>query len=241
VLDEYGSGDDSFMIAGMLSASGDFWTIVLLDSPFTITTAIWLILAILALSLMTVSGLIAVRYLGDRDNLRTSSLETHRSESHHDQLTSIEFSEMEPGGDGYSVTGMKDFSFVEEKTELDFASLHEAVLEATDDFVIMVDRHRKVVYSSPSLGNSDSDPTSETDGLKEFADHYLDEKARMKFENWLKEGPETHSLTMDVRNGHDQAHPSRWYASNIETKSGLNFVVFIGRRMMVEEFPLAVH
>ena len=63
VLAEYSAGEDFYMVAGTLSASGEYWTIVLLSPLFTFSTAIWLVLAILALSLMSVSGLIAVRYL----------------------------------------------------------------------------------------------------------------------------------------------------------------------------------
>ncbi len=241
VLDEYRTGGDSYLVAGTLSASGEYWTIVLLSPPLAFPTAIWLVLAILALSLMSVSGLIAVRYLGVQDKSDASSAETSRSNNRLDLLTPMETLEKDPGGDGLAVLVSKAFELDSTPTEIDFSSLHEAVLEATDDFVIMVDRNRRVVYSSPVLANSESECTSESDGLTEFADHHLDEKARMRFENWLKEGPEARSLTMDVVDLNGHVHPSRWYARNIETKSGLNFEVFIGRRLIVEEFPVAVN
>lgn len=241
VLTEYSAGDDFYMVAATLSASGEYWTIVLLSPPFNFITTIWLILAILALSLMSVCGLIAVRYLAVPDDKDASSLENRRSKSSRDQSHSIGIPDMGMVGDGLAVSVTQAREFVSKATKPDFSSLYEAVLEVTDDFVIIVDRNRNVVYSNPALANSDSEGTSESDDLTKFADHHLDDKARMRFENWLKEGPNGRALTMDIRDSHGHVHPSRWYAHNIETKSGSNFEVFIGRRQIVEEFPLAVN
>ncbi|GMQ81470.1 MAG: hypothetical protein BMS9Abin05_0902 [Rhodothermia bacterium] len=221
ILDEYTINGEVFVVAGSNSSDGSYWTIILLSPPFTFTTVVWMIFAILALSLMSVTGVIAIRFLGV--NAADDYTATKPS-------IDIDVNAIEIGGDGSSES-------VEPSLRPDLSKLHEAVLDATEDFVLVLDSDRKIVYSSLQTVDLHSDESIDQTGLAQFAECHLDEKARSRFKNWVEEGPSGRSLTMDVRGSDGRSHASKWVARTLEMKSGTSFEVFVGRRLMVEKFP----
>ncbi|TDI69763.1 MAG: hypothetical protein E2O85_05005 [Bacteroidetes bacterium] len=220
-LDEYTFDGETFVVAGSISVDGTYWTIVLLSPPFSFTTVIWLIFAILALSLMSVSAVIAIRFLGMHEQIEVPAI---------NPTVGIDVNAFDIGGDGSSESA-------EPSVRPDLSKLHEAVLDATEDFVLVLDQNQKIIYSSLQPEDLNSDQTDDKNGLAQFAESHLDEKARSRFSTWIEEGPSGRSLTMDVLGSDGRLHPSKWVARTLEMKSGTSFDVFVGRRLMVEEFP----
>jgi len=221
ILDEYTIDGEVFVVAGSNSENGSYWTIVLLSPPFTFETIVWLIFAILALSLMSVTGVIAIRFLG---------MNTANDHPAAEPSIDIDVHAIEVGGDGSNES-------VEPSFRTDLSKLHEAVLNATEDFVLVLDSDRKIIYSSLQTPELHSDEVNGQTGLAQFAECHLDEKARLRFKDWVEEGPSGRTLTMDVRGSDGRSHASKWVARTLEMKSGTSFGVFVGRRLMVEEFP----
>jgi PAS domain-containing protein len=240
----------AYMLAGTRSA--DSWTIVRLSAPFVFSTAIWLILSILALSLMSMTGRIAVRHLTTvRDPApgpTASPAEVTAAQSDPDETT--------PGANAGRTSGTAEDQG-EERADLSrwrvgsggetnflrlpigepYVDLQAAVLKATDDFVIVLDGAGRLVYSNPGIQLTDVDKLAGVDPLAAFAERHLDDRARSRFEIWLQDGPGTRSLTMDVRDAEGTGHPTRWTAHSFEMHSGSVFDVYVGHRILIEEFP----
>lgn len=222
ILDEYIADDEVFVLAGTISADGSYWTIVTLSPPFEFAAVIWLIFAILALSLMSVTGVIAIRFFGTNAAKDISSVKPS---------IDMDVSTIEVGRNGSSESVKPSF-------RPDLSKLHEAVLDATEDFVLVLDSDRKIIYSSLQSADLRTDETIDQAVLAGFVDGHLDQKAKSRFEKWLEEGPSERSLIMDVRGLDGQSHASRWVARTLKMKSGTSFDIFVGRRLMVEEFPV---
>ncbi len=230
ILTDYSTGDMSYLVAGALASTGDYWSIVQLEPPFAFTTTISLILAILALSLMSATGLIALQFV-KKDGLFTRDEHIVKTISdEQENLSGRDLSTWQVGGDGGPV-------LINADGRKSFMNLHEAVLKATDDFVIVLDQERNLVYSNPVIQLSETEELSKIDGLTAFSDRYLDDKARTRFEDWLTSEPESRRLIMDVRSSDGFTHPTRWTAQTLETSAGSVFEVFVGHSLVIEEFP----
>jgi hypothetical protein len=115
--------------------------------------------------------------------------------------------------------------------------LHEAVLKAKDDFVLVMDAAGILVYSNPSLHLSDAERLTGIDGPTAFADRFLDDRGRARFEEWLRTGSDVRSLVLDVRGPNGRMQTTRWTGHLMEMHSGATFRVYVGQRMLIEEFP----
>ena len=242
--------EGAFMLAG--TRSGDSWTIVRLSPPFAFSTAIWLILSVLALSLMSVTGLIAVRHLTTVRDPAPGPASSSANGAAADSIPDVTTPAANPGRaprtsekhreeraelSRWRVGSGGETNFLRLQIGEPCVDLQTAVLKATDDFVIVLEGAGRLVYSNPRIELTDVEKLAGVAPLAAFADRHLDARARSRFETWLQDGPGTRSLTMDVRDTEGTGHPTRWTAHSLEMHSGSVFDVFVGHRVLIEEFP----